>query len=261
MRARINGIHINYELTGSGKPLALIHGLGGDTTSWANLVPSLSPHYQVLNWDCRGFGKSDKPADKFTLELFAQDLSKLLQALSIPHAFVMGVSLGGVIAQRFALDYPEMTAALILISTSSELNEAASLGWERVAENAERGGSEALQTPLEIGLSPKSIAQDPGIVARLAAAQPKNDPGSLAKAARAVARYNYTKELENIRCPTLIIQGEDDRLTPPGGSVIMHRHIPGSKLLFLKDCGHSLTFEKPKAVEQAVLEFLAPLAS
>lgn len=227
MRIKIDGVHLNYELAGQGKTLVLIHGLRSSLASWRPFIPALAEHYQVLVWDVRGHGQSDKPDEEYTVSLWAQDLSLLLHKLDIAKAYVLGISMGGVLAQRFTLDYPDMVEALILASTSSEVGERATRAWEAQAEQLEREGQ----------------------------GQPDELTRAGIRAIRAIARYNFTPELSRIRCPTLILQGENDTLTPPGGSVIMHRNIPGSQLVFLQ-CGHAIPSEQPQLFVQHVLGFL-----
>lgn len=256
MRIEIDGLRLNYELRGQGKPLALIHGLGGDLTSWQPFVPALAQRFQVLTWDVRGHGQSDKPDQEYTPGLWAQDLSLLLRKLGIAQAYVLGISMGGVIAQRFALDYPDMTEALIVVSTSSEVGERASQAWEAQAQLVEREGLEALAARQRANYSPAYAQAHAQEMAEAAQRLLRNDPKAYVRAIRAIARYNFTPELSRIRCPTLILQGEDDTLTPPGGSVIMHRHIAGSRLVFIKGCGHAIPSEQPQLFLQHVLEFL-----
>jgi len=138
MRIKIDGIHLNYELAGQGRTLVLIHGLRSSLASWGPLIPPLAEYYQVLAWDVRGHGQSDKPDEEYTVSQWAQDLSLLLHKLAITKAYVLGISMGGVIAQRFALDYPGVVEALILASTSSEVGERATRAWEAQAEQLAR---------------------------------------------------------------------------------------------------------------------------
>lgn len=123
MRVQINDISINCEIMGNGKTLVLIHGLGGNTSTWETQVPILSKHHQVLTWDVRGHGQSDKPEGDYSVKLFANDLAKLLRELRISSAFVLGHSMGGVIALKFALDFPNLCSALIVSSSSAETKD------------------------------------------------------------------------------------------------------------------------------------------
>src|SRR5919109_2013406 len=136
----VNGLRFHYAQDGQGPDLVLIHGLGGSLRDWDALVPELSRHYRLLRWDVRGFGDSDKPSGPYAPQLFARDLAGLLHALGVTRAHVAGISMGGVIAQRFALDYPDLVQSLTLISTSSEVGERARRDWEKMAAVLEQRG-------------------------------------------------------------------------------------------------------------------------
>lgn len=260
MRVKVNGIHINYEMTGKGEPLVLIHGFGGDLTQWTAHLPIFTQHYQVITWDQRGFGQSDKPGE-YSLKLFAGDLQLLLNALKIGRVFVLGTSWGGMIAQRFALDYPEMVKALVITSSSSEVNERAAKNYEARAEVVEKSGIEGLGA----GLGGRFVSAFPGSTDRLteaALSRPDLDARAYAGANRAVAdlyQNPMTPELKKITCPTLIIGAGKDVIAGAGGSVIMHRNIPGSKLVMLQDCGHDIATERPDVFYPTILDFLASI--
>lgn len=262
MRVQIDGISLNYELAGSGRCLALIHGLGDDLTLWANQIPAFAKHYRVLRYDVRGFGESDKPEEEYSAEIFSEDLYLLLKALKIDEAFVLGYSMGGVIAQRFALDYPEITKALIIVSSASECNQQAIERYETTAHIAEKHGMEVLEREMEGYFTkrrffPGFAERNPDSVAKFRKHWLGNDPKGYARAARAMAKCALTSQLGNIRCPTLIIVGDKDISAGVGGSVIMSRHIPGSQLKMLKDCGHDPMTEQPELFNATVMEFLA----
>src|SRR6476469_2315211 len=122
-RVRVNGVELHYVDQGSGTPLILIHGIGGSTAGWSEVQPLLSQQLRAIAVDVRGFGESDKPDGLVTPELWASDIAGLLDALRIDRAVILGHSMGGVIAQRFAVDFPGRLVALILESTSSQVNE------------------------------------------------------------------------------------------------------------------------------------------
>ena len=113
-----NGITISYEIAGSGLPLVLIAGLGYNRWMWHKMVPELAENFQVISYDNRGVGESDKPAGPYTAQLLAEDLAGLLQALGIEQTAVFGHSMGGFVAQAFALANPDMVTHLILSATN-----------------------------------------------------------------------------------------------------------------------------------------------
>ena len=256
MRIKVNDISINHELTGSGKTLVLIHGLGGNNQTWETQVPILSQHYQVLTWDVRGHGQSDKPEGDYSAELFASDLAALLRTRGIGSAIVLGHSMGGVIALRFALDFPSLCDALIVSSSSAEVNPQATKYWQDLAAAVVKKGIEVVPFEPTRVFSKGFVERNPEAVEEFARKRPVNEPSCYARAALAMSSYNFNDELGRIQCPTLIVVGDEDVVTPPGGSVKLGRLILGSKLIILKECGHVSYVEQPDAFSTVVLEFL-----
>lgn len=214
-KIRANGIEQHYELTGDDGPVVVwIHGVGASLEYWRDDLQKF-PGFRHLAYDVRGMGQSEGTDGPVTLQLWAQDLAALLDALEIERAVIIGHSMGGVITQRFGIDFPEKTLGLLFMSTSSRLNEAATEGWLKRAQQTEERGNP-----------------------RLAAAQ------------RAVADYNMDEELQGIRVPALALVGDQDPTTPPGGSVIISRLVPGAELEIYEGIGHSPLHEEPKAVER-----------
>ncbi|MFC1893729.1 alpha/beta fold hydrolase [Chloroflexota bacterium] len=256
IRVKVNDISINYEVTGNGKTLVLIHGVGGNAQAWETTVPLLSRYHRVLTWDVRGHGQSDKPEGSYSTELFASDLAALLRTVDIGSAFVLGHSMGGVIAIRFALDFPDLCNTLIVSSSSAEVNSQSTKYWQGMATNVLEKGIEAIPFDPTRTFSKSFVERNPEVVEELARNRLANDPSCYARAAIAMSEYNYNEELGRIRCPTLIIVGDQDVMTPPGGSVRMSRLIPNSKLIIFKDCGHVSYVEQPEVFSRAVLDFL-----
>ena len=119
--ANINGVNLNYEIAGQGKAIVFLHGYTGSTQDWANQMPVLSQKYKVVALDLRGHGKSEAPSseEEYSVQIFADDVLGLLRILDIKKCCLVGHSLGGFIALQFALEYPGMLAALVLVDTSS----------------------------------------------------------------------------------------------------------------------------------------------
>ena len=260
MYVDVGGTRLNYDLAGSGnRLLALTHGLGSDLEYWASHVEQLAASHRVLRWDLRGAGASGKPPGPYGPALFARDLAALLDQLGEPAAHLVGHSGGGVVSQRFALDFPERTRSLVLASTSSVVGERASRAWSRLADTIERDGFGPEREADVRAFSPAFAAAHPDVVRELARRTRLGDPQAYAATARAFGRYDWTAELRGLRAPTLILQGLDDALTPPGGSVILSRNIPRSRLVMVPGAGHNLPIEMPRLFTTAVLAFLAGL--
>jgi pimeloyl-ACP methyl ester carboxylesterase len=256
-RISVGDVLLSYKQAGEGSDFVLIHGLGGDLHVWDSEAAVFSRHHRVLRFDVRGCGASDKPPGPYSPALFARDIDALLAGLHIPAAHVLGISMGGVIAQRLALDFPARVRSLVLVSTSSEVKQHAIAMWQWLADLIEREGFDASTADASRAFSPAFAAAHPEVVAEIGRRNAANDPRAYAAAARAVSDYNWTEELRRVVAPTLILQGLEDQLTPPGGAVKMSRVLPRSRLLMINGAGHSLPLEQPSLFHNAVLAFLA----
>jgi pimeloyl-ACP methyl ester carboxylesterase len=257
MDVLVDGLRLHYAQEGHGSDLFLIHGLGGSLHDWDDCVPELARFHRVTRWDARGFGESDKPPGPYAPELFAKDLARLFRACGLNRAHIAGISMGGVIAQRFALDFPEYVESLTLMSTSSEVGPQAHAAWEKTAAIIEERGFSTNTNAAQRGFSPGFAKAHPEVVEAMALRTAKNDPRAYAAAARAIGGYNWTNELPRLQAPTLILQGLDDVLTPPGGAIKMSRVLPRARLLMIPECGHAATQEKPELLTRTLLAFLA----
>ncbi|MBX3026631.1 alpha/beta fold hydrolase [bacterium] len=255
MRIAAGGITLNYEIEGSGTPLVLTHGLGDSLRFWDGVTPALASHHAVMRWDVRGFGASDKPPGPYSAALFAADLAALLDALGMERVHLGGISMGGVIAQRFALDHPERLRSLILCSTSSEIGAAGTAAWRRLADAIEQRGFGGGARDASRSFAPSFAAAHPDVVAAAGAQTASNAPFAYAAAARAMSDYHWTADLARVRVPVLILQGLADQLTPPGGSVKMQRALPAARLLMFPDAGHNLPLERGAELSAAVAGF------
>lgn len=255
----IGNLQVCYEMSGDGSVVVLTHGLGGDLHYWDAAMTALSPHHRVLRWDVRGCGDSDKPPGPYSAALFADDLSRLLDGLGIERAHLVGISMGGVISQSFALRHHERVASLVLVSTSSEVGPQAAANWQRLADRIEQHGFDPRSADASRSVSPAFAAAHPEILAQLKEQTLRNAPRAYAAAARAMSDYHFTAELSAVTAPTLILQGLDDQLTPPGGAVKLRRALPRARLLMIPGTGHNLPIEQPLTFHAAVSAFLGAI--
>jgi pimeloyl-ACP methyl ester carboxylesterase len=256
-RVQVGDLSINCEVAGEGTALVLIHGLGNDLTMWDADAEVFGKYHRVLRPDVRGFGRSDKPPGPYSPQMLAADIAGLLAIEGIGRAHVAGISMGGVIAQRLALDFPECVGSLILISTSSEVGERAAASWSRLADLIERRGFDERSADASRAFSEQFAVAHPEVVSDLGRRNAANDPLAYAAAARAVGDYRWTADLSGIEAPVLILQGLEDRLTPPGGSVKMARALPHARLLMIAGAGHNLPLEQPEVFRSTLLAFTA----
>jgi len=258
VRIDVGEITLNYESAGEGPAVVLTHGLGGSVGAWETLAERLRMQHRVVTWDVRGFGDSDRPDGPVGPAVWARDLNQLLRAIDLEHAVIAGISMGGVIAQRFALDFPERTDGLILLSTSSEVGLAATAAWRARADLVERDGlAAALQVGPALSYSRRYREEHAeAIAAATRRTIARNSPHVYAAACRAVADYSFTAELATLACRTLILQGTEDELTPPGGSVILQRTIPGAVLCWVQGSGHDVVTEDAQGTLRCLEDFL-----
>ena len=258
MQAELTDITLHYDLRGNGADLVVLtHGLGSDLEYWTPHLEQLAAHHRVLRWDLRGAGASAKPPGPYDPALFARDLAALLDQLGEPAAHLVGHSGGGVVSQRFALDFPARTRSLVLVSTSSVVGERAARAWSRLADAIEGDGFGPEREADVRAFGPGFAAAHPDVARELARRTRLGDPRAYAATARAFGHYDWTAELGRVCVPALILQGLDDALTRPGGSVILSRGIPRSRLVMVPGAGHNLPIEMPALFIAAVLAFLA----
>lgn len=257
MRAVANGIAINYVMEGDGEPVTLIHALGVDLSMWAPQVPALRGQFRVLRYDVRGHGRSDCPPGPYSLDLFAEDLSALLQALGMSSTHLIGLSMGGMIAQAFALNYPDQVRSLVLSSTVSEYRVEARRLFEQRARTAEERGMEPLVDPtIERWFTPEFRKSHPDVTTRIADVLRGTHPHGYAAACRAIAEIDLTERLQEIRQPSLILAGARDPGATPEMARLIHEHLPGSELRIIPDAAHMVNFEQTATFNQIIVDFL-----
>ncbi len=253
-----NGISTYYERSGCGFPVVLIHALGMSVRSWDPIVPELSRRYEVIAYDWRGHGRSEKVVAEYSLSCLAQDLEALLDGLGCPQAFLIGLAVGAMIAQQAALDHPEMVAGLVLAGSLSGLEQTGVEYMESRASTVEQEGMRAVvNTTIERCFAPGFAETHREVMRTFRGEYLANDPLAYAEASRMVARLNATRRLEEIRCPTLLLAGEMDSLSPPEVSRNIQRRIEKSQLEVIPRVGHFSAIESPDRFVAHVLTFLA----
>lgn len=226
----VNGINLYYEVKGQGEPLVIIGGLSIDIREYPLIIRELAKGFQVIAFDNRGAGRTDKPDTPYSIEMMADDTEGLLTALGISHAHVIGISMGGRIAIDFALKYPEQVKSLILVSTGARVPSS-------------RGRTRRMKMLLWL-----SRFRAPG----RGYPQPYYAALRQLQASRA---YDATARLQEIRTPTLILQGQSDRSAPLPVAVDMHNRIQGSQIQVFNG-GHVFFFLRQKPFLEAVRHFL-----
>ena len=255
----VNSVNINYEIEGEGEVVVFINGLTMTLAGWAYQLRDFTQKYRVLRYDCRGQGGSDKPEDEYTQELHAEDLSVLLGRLDIDKAHLIGLSNGGMIAQHFALKYPEKTNSLVLVDTCSYVGKLLELTVHSWIKATEAGGNDLRYDVLLPQIFSESFVENnlELIKSMKEFSAQVNSPQSVINLARASSKHDLRSRVSQIKSPTLIISGEEDILIPPRYSKILNSEITDSELVIIKDCAHVPPIEKPEEFNSIVLEFLS----
>jgi 3-oxoadipate enol-lactonase len=262
MRIKANHIQINYELSGKkGAPvMVLSHSLACSLVMWNPQMDDLSPHFQVLRYDMRGHGHSDVTPGPYTIELLAEDVIGLLDALGIDRMHFVGLSVGGMIGQSLALNHPKRLRSLALCDTSSAVPQEAQPIWqERIERTRAKGMESQANETMERWFTPAFLKQNPPMVGLIRKQILATPVAGYLGCAEAIRKLNYLNRLSEIKLPTLIMVGEDDPGTPVSASQAIHERIPDSKLVILPSARHLSNVEQTEAFNAALLAFLKNL--
>ena len=262
--ARVRDINIYYEIHGKGEPLVLIYGYAGDSGLWFRQTPILSKKYRVIAFDNRGVGRSDKPDIPYTMAMMAEDVAGLLDVIGVDAAHIFGISMGGMIAQHFALNYPQRVTSLMLGCTYCGGIRSIPIGPEALAALAdfERFKKMTLEEIVwqlvPFLFSRKFIEKNPDVVEeRVAKSLEYPTPmHGVTRQAEAIMGHDTYELLPKIKLPTLVIAGDNDRLIPVENSRILASKIPKAELAIIKGAGHEFFIEDPEETNQVVLGFL-----
>lgn len=264
--ARVNDINLYYQVRGRGPNLALIEGVGYHTWMWYRQLPAFESHFRTLIYDNRGVGQSDKPPGPYNHVQNADDLAGLLDHLDWERTHVLGVSMGGFIAQEFAIKYPERLDKLVLVATGFGGPNMVQVPPEALKamtpdpnlspeERMRRGMPIAFGNPSWPELRPAEFEQI--IRWRLEQVQPAE--AALAQI-MAGAVFNTEDRLAQIEAPTLIVAGTDDRVVPCRNAELLAEAIPNARLNIIPGAGHLVFIEEAEQFNRAVIEFLQPEA-
>jgi 3-oxoadipate enol-lactonase len=257
MKINANGIDINYTIEGEGPWVTMSHSLACNLHMWDEEARRLSRRYKVLRYDTRGHGGSGAPAAAYTLDLLAGDLHALLQALGVKSTHFVGLSMGGMIGQTYALKHPGVFSSLVLCDTTSRYPAEAAGLWADRIKTVESKGMEPLVVPtLERWFTEPFRKARPEVVEQVAAMIRTTPAAGYVGCSHAIPKINVTARLGEIRCPALVIVGKDDPGTPVAMAEEIHRALPGSKLVVIPSAAHLSNLEQPEAFNQALGEFL-----
>lgn len=251
----LTGIEMNVEDTGGGaRPMVMLHGYSGNLSRWRPTAELLRGEFRIVTHDLRGHGLSAKePELDYSIAAHAEDLAGLMDALGLDRAIIAGHSMGGMIAQRFALDHPERVEKLILCATTACLV---------------RGGAKRAA----VGAASRALGPAPGIAAFFIRRKTRDKPrelfpekdnpelepgrGSLMPCFRALAGFDVRAQVGAIAADTLVISSSADELVAPALVRELAESIPGAKLVVIENQGHYVPIDRPAEVAEAIRAFL-----
>ncbi len=261
MIAWIGGRSVGYDDVGSGDPVVFVHGFPHRRTLWAPQIGALVDRARCITLDLRGFGES-APGGTMTMDTYADDVVRLLDQRKVDRAVVCGLSMGGYVAFALWRRHSDRVRGMVLMDTKAGADSAEAVGKRKDMIALARGkGSAAVADAMITGMVGKSTREKcPEVVDavhRMLESAPVE--GIVGALEAMMHRPDSTPTLATIDVPTLILVGEEDALTPPKESQIMHEAIHGSRLEVIPSAGHVSNLERPATVNHVLSEFLASI--
>ncbi|HBB34952.1 MAG TPA: alpha/beta hydrolase [Cyanobacteria bacterium UBA8803] len=258
-----NGINLYYKIQGSKEKelLLLIAGFDSDSSTWAAMMQLLVQQYRVLRFDNRGMGQSEAPNTPYSIKQMATDAAALLDYLSIERVHIAGHSMGGQIAQELALAHPEKIQSLILLSSWAKGDEKFNSLIKLFGDLTDKIEGKLYQRVLLPWLFTDAFYSTPRAMVQLIYLIENYPfpptPHGLYYQTQAILGSDTSDRLTNIHCPTLVIVGKEDLLTPVRFSEQLAQGIPKAELTILEQGGHAFIVESADSVAKVMLDFLA----
>ena len=272
-RVKVNDIQTYYEVKGKGFPLVMIQGAGGYIEGWdPRLVEGLSKHFKLILFDNRGAGRTETSNREYTIRLFADDTAGLMDTLGISKAHILGMSMGGAVAQELVLNYPEKVSKLVLCSTYSK--------WRPTQEQSvlvndlsmEESIKTVLSLPFASDYPSDFIRKNPLVVFSLTSDFVRENPDlanhllnpaiqyppskeNSKRVIDAILKFNTQRRLQRIKVPTLVLHGKRDLVCYPECGSFLAETIPHAKLVYLEKSNHMLAEEMSEVIRH-IIEFL-----
>jgi len=257
MRFQGKGIGINYQVEGEGPWVVMSHSLACNVSMWDEQAALLARNFRVLRFDTRGHGATDAPKGAYDLEMLAGDLLALLDGLKVEHAHYVGLSMGGMIGMTFALRHPGRLSSLVLCDTTSRVPPEAAPVWQGRIKTASEQGMEPLVEPtLQRWFTEPFYQANKKMMARVGRMIRSTPVDGYIGCCHAIPKIDVTDRLGAIRCPTLIIVGDQDVGTPVAMSQAINAAIPGSILNVIPSASHLSNLEQPQPFNRALTDFL-----
>jgi 3-oxoadipate enol-lactonase len=260
LKITVNNLMVSYNDEGPDQApvIIFIHGFPFNKSMWDRQMNTLRDNYRVIAYDIRGHGNSDEGTEDFSIELFARDLTALMDTLKINTALLCGLSLGGYIALYAVENYPDRFYALVLsdtqcIADSPEAREKRKLTIESIKEN---GVENYAGVSIKNLFAPSAFTTHTEEIAAVQKMIVNTSKQTLIKTLVALANRNEScSKLHEIQVPVLIMAGKEDIITPPEASLFMHKKIQKSRMYVLDDSGHLANIENHPVFNDQLKEF------
>ena len=256
----VNHLRFHFEESGSGDALLFLHGLGSCGQDWVLQIPTFCERFHVIALDLHGHGQTDKPRWRVSIAKMTADVAYLLDALGIRRTHVVGLSMGGCVAQQLALDDPARVCSLTLVNTFARFDMGSpSNAIPLVARMGVLGllGLPAQARFVAARLFPKpEQAQMRTLAAQRIAS---NDMMTYIRLLLAISAFDVTHRLSEITCPTLVIAGDRDTTVPLRAKKLVAQHVPGARFELVADSGHATPIDQAEVFNRLVLEFVESL--
>lgn len=263
MRVSLGDGSLNVIDRGSGEVVLLVHGFPLDQSMWQGQIGTLSANYRVLAVDLRGFGQSERAEGTLTMTAMAADLLKLLDALEITRRVVVcGLSMGGYVAMQFWKQYPDRLRGLVLCDTRAvaDTPEAAANRLAMAEKVMKEGSQVAADAMLPKLFAPETEKSQPEIIQATKEVILNTAPATIAAAQRGMAeRLDMRSNLTILQCPTLVVCGEHDVISPPEEMKAIADSLPQSRFEIIPEAGHMSPLEKPQEFNAVLSDWLAKL--
>jgi 3-oxoadipate enol-lactonase len=260
--AQVDDIRMYYEIHGDGPPLLLIYGLAGRGRGFRDQIPALSAHFRTIVFDNRGVGETDQPDTPYSISGMADDAAGLLDALRIESAHVFGISMGGMIAQEFALRHPGRLRKLALGCTHSGVRHCTpSPPWVTAIFKSLAGKprEQVVRECIPFNFSPRTQEHRKDLIEDFFPVMRDNLQTASAYVLQwnAVRGFDTHDRLSRIAAPTLVLTGADDALIPPANSRSLAERIPNARLMEFPDAGHLFFVECASEVNESLIQFFS----
>jgi 3-oxoadipate enol-lactonase len=260
MTITANGIEFETSFEGpEGAPVVTMsHSLCCDLSAWDELAEDLKKDYRVLRYSLRGHGKSEAVEGPYNFKMLADDVAAIQDAYGVTESHFVGLSIGGMIAQEFALRYPDRTTSLVISSSLCALPDGAAALWpERIRLASEEGLEATVEPTMSRWFVEGSLEGRPELDARVRKMIVDTSIDGYVGCCHAIAGIDLKDRIPAIKKKTLVIVGREDMGTPLASSELIHRQIEGSKLVVIDNAAHQLAIDKPEEFNKNVRAHLA----